>query len=100
MFGIIAQFVNQIDEKYITMDVVNIIGELKDCIELKPLRKQFLQNFLLKIRIDRLEDVKVIEKIHTMIASFYFKEFSWSLETASLYDLIWYIIDNFEPERK
>lgn len=54
-----------------------------------------MQNLLLKIRIDRIEDVHVIEKIHNLIASFYYKDFAWSLETASLYELIWYLVDNF-----
>jgi hypothetical protein len=35
-----------------------------------------------------------------LISEFYYGDFSWALEIASFYEIIWYAIDNFEPEKK
>lgn len=57
--------------------------------------KQYLKNFLFKLRVSQIENSKLVEKIHRLISSFYFNNLEWTLEVASLYDVIWYCVDNF-----
>jgi hypothetical protein len=100
LFGIIADFINQVDARYITDDVADRLVSFKNCIKFNPLRVEFLQNCLLKIRIDRIGSISVIEKVHNLISSYYFGDFEWAIQVASLEKIIWYAIDNFEPEQK
>jgi hypothetical protein len=51
----------------------------KNYISTPALKKQYLQNCLFKIRVDRIKNIGVIEKLHYLIASFYYGDFNWAL---------------------
>lgn len=86
------------DERYITPEVIEILSTLKEVLENKILKKQFFVDFLWKVNTDRLNNLKTVEKLHRAISWFYFNNFNWAIELVPLHEIVWYILDNFEPE--